>query len=511
MKNAVYKNAYIVTGLSVAERCLGFLYRIVLSRLIGAEGLGLYQVALSIFALVSTLTTGGIPITVSRLVAKHGASGDKKKEHGTLSAGLFLSLCLALPLGLVLGLFSGKMPLLFSDMRAAEVFQILLFGLCFSCVYAVVRGYFWGKKQFFVASLLEMTEEITMVIAGVLLLRGVDSPVAGAKMGAWALAIGDILSCLIAVVAFFSLGGRLSKPHGQLKPLYCSAMPVTAVRASGSLVNSAVAVLLPAMLIRAGFARGEAMELFGVVTGMVLPVLFIPATLIGSLSLVLVPELSADYHQKRRERLQKNIERGLRFSFLVACALLPFFFVLGEDLGRLAFASPTAGKIIARSCLILLPMSLTIISSSMLNSIGFERQTFLFFFCGAAALLLSVLLLPPLCGVYAYVVGLGLSYAVTATCNLVFLRKKCPIFEKRGGQVCVQLLFPALFGILPLSILGQLVLALCKRFLGQLLSLLVTAPILAVACLCYALATRLLPLPKRARKPRKTKAVSAFF
>ena len=51
MKSKVYANATIVTGLSVAERGLGFLYRIVLSRLIGAEGLGLYQVALSFFAL----------------------------------------------------------------------------------------------------------------------------------------------------------------------------------------------------------------------------------------------------------------------------------------------------------------------------------------------------------------------------------------------------------------------------------------------------------------------------
>lgn len=65
-KTTVYTTASLVTALSVAERGLGFLYRIVLSRLIGAEGLGLYQVALSLFSVFLTLGTGGIPVTVSR-------------------------------------------------------------------------------------------------------------------------------------------------------------------------------------------------------------------------------------------------------------------------------------------------------------------------------------------------------------------------------------------------------------------------------------------------------------
>ena len=78
MKKNIYRTAAVVTGLSIAERALGFLYRIVLSRLIGAEGLGLYQVALSVFSVFITLGTGGIPITVSRLISKNKAGGSAK-------------------------------------------------------------------------------------------------------------------------------------------------------------------------------------------------------------------------------------------------------------------------------------------------------------------------------------------------------------------------------------------------------------------------------------------------
>jgi LysM repeat protein len=147
MKNTVYKNASIVTGLSVAERGLGFLYRIVLSRLIGAEGLGLYQVALSLFGLFLTVGTGGIPITVSRMISKCKAEKDLQGEKNALSAGLLGCLLLSLPFALVFGLFGEKMTFLFSDTRSLPVFRILLIGLCLSCVYAVFRGYYWGNKN----------------------------------------------------------------------------------------------------------------------------------------------------------------------------------------------------------------------------------------------------------------------------------------------------------------------------------------------------------------------------
>ncbi len=504
----VYKNASIVTGLSIAERGLGFLYRIVLSRYIGAEGLGIYQVSLSLFTLLSTFAAGGIPVTLSRVIAKSNAEKNPAQGRETLSAGVALSLLISLPLSLLFWLFADEMTFLFSDIRSAKVLKILLVGLGFSGVYAVVRGYFWGNKQFLASSMIEMTEEIFMVLAGIALLKTTSSPFDGAKRAAWALAVADILSCLVALLCFFLAGGRFSAPKKELKPLFNASAPITSVRASGSLVNSAVAVLFPAMLIRSGLGEGQALGLFGVVTGMVLPVLFIPATLIGSLAMVLVPELSEDFYRKNEEGLKRNIGRGLRFAFLIACALLPFFFVLGEDACKIAFSDGTAGEIVKKSCVILLPMSLTMISTSILNSIGFEKQTFLYFFLGAAALLSSILLLPSIFGVYAYVIGLGGSYTVTALCNLLFLRKKCPFLFKRVGQVCVQLVFPALIAVLPLSLFGGLFRAFFLRFTGEVLSMLLTALALAIFTFLAYRVLRFLPSPKVfLRKSQKKKRI----
>ena len=92
MKRNIYQTATLVTILSVAERSLGFLYRIVLSRMIGAEGVGLYQVALSVFSVFVTIGAGGIPVTVSRLISKSKAEENGATENGVATSGVLFSL-----------------------------------------------------------------------------------------------------------------------------------------------------------------------------------------------------------------------------------------------------------------------------------------------------------------------------------------------------------------------------------------------------------------------------------
>ncbi|MBE5744792.1 MAG: hypothetical protein E7355_01500 [Clostridiales bacterium] len=512
-KTPLVTTASFVTALSIAERGLGFLYRVVLSRLLGAEGLGLYQVALSLFAVFLTLGTGGIPVTVSRFISKSKAAHTPWEEKGATSAGVALSLLLTLPFVLLFLFFPNISSPLFSDERGVPVFRILMLGLCFSSVYAVFRGSFWGNKRFLLPSVLEIAEESVMVLVGVLLLRNVSSPLQGAKLAAWAVVLSYLFSFTASFLAFLICGGRFSRPKKQLKPLFNATLPITSVRVGSSLISSAVAVLLPIMLVRAGASESEAITLFGIVSGMAMPVLFIPSTIIGSLALVLVPQLSEDYYAHRTQRLHQNLARGLTVAFLVACFLAPFFYAVGNQLGTLAFSQPLAGEVICKGSPILLPMSLAMISTSMLNSMGYERQTFFFYFIGAAAMLLCILFLPPVCGAYAYVIGLTVNFILNAVCNLWFLHKKCPNLFKtmattqRGaglraavkGGVCV----------LPLSLLGGLFYALFSRFCGVLLSVFFTSLSLffATAVLWCLLGV----LPVNQWKTRKKQAKRPVF
>ena len=512
MKNRIYTTASAVTALSVLERGLGFLYRIVLSRLIGAEGLGIYQVALSAFSLFLTIGTGGIPITVSRMIAKNKAENNPQGESGSVTAGFCLSLALTLPACLFFLLFGGKATFLFSDERCAEVFKILMIGLIFSSLYAVIRGSFWGNKQLLLPSVTELAEESVMVIAGVLLLQNVSTPFSGAIKAAWAVVISYFFSFTVSILCYLWKGGTISKPKNYLKPLFNATLPITSVRASSSFVNSAIAVLMPVMLIRAGATETQALQLFGVFSGMVLPVLFIPSTIIGSLSLVLVPELSEDFYKKEYEKVKTNVKRGLQAALLIACALIPFFYVFGEDVGKIAFANQKAGVLIKNSAFLLLPMSLTLISTGMLNSLGYEKQTFVYYFIGAAALLLCILSFTRVFGIYSYVLGLFLSFSLNALFNLLTLWKSCFKSKKRKGQVRVHACLVPIFLIFPLCLLGGIFNSVFKIFFSPLLCLFFSGLALAFCTFLLYACLQVLPLhsfvssfKKRHVKERKRK------
>lgn len=392
------------------------------------------------------------------------------------------------------------MHFLFSDARAFSVFRVLLLGLLFSSVYAVFRGYFWGNKNFLTPSLLEIGEEIVMVLAGVLLLQNVQSAHAGAVNAAWAVVISYLFSFSAALLCFLFHGGKFTAPKKTLKPLFVATAPITAVRAGGSLVNSAVAVLLPLMLLKAGYSSQESIRIFGVLSGMVIPVLFIPSTLIGSIALVLVPELSEDYYKGNRTRLKKNISRGLRFSFYLSCMLTPALFVLGKDLGRLAFSNVQAGQMITVGSFLLLPMCLSMMTTSTLNSLGFEKQTFLYYFIGAAAFLLCILFLPSVCGGYAYLWGLGFSFVISAACNIALLIKKGLIFEKPRGQVRVERGFFVVLLSFLIGVFGQICAVFLRLFFSASIAvLLTTICILSLACLGY-FALGILQFPARKKK-----------
>lgn len=499
---SVAATASFVTVLSVAERGLGFLYRIALSRLLGAEGLGLYQVSLSLFAVFLTIGTGGIPLCVSRLIAKSKAENDRRGESNALSAGLLLALLLTLPVTLLLEGCAQYLPFLFSDPRCVRPFKILLVGLALSALYAVFRGYFWGNDDFVLPSFLEIAEETVMVVCGVLLLQTVRDPLDGATKAAYAVLVSYAFSFTASAVCFFFRGGRLSSPKRALPPLLRAASPITAVRVGGSLLQSAIAVLLPTTLVRVGFTQSEAIKAYGVVSGMAMPVLFIPATVISSLALVLVPRLSEDFYRGNTARLYENIRKGLRISFLVACTLTPFFAVLGDEVGLLAFASVEAGAFIRAGAPLLIPLSLTMITTSILNSMGFERQTFVFYFLSAATLLLCVLLLPRVCGVYAYLWGMGASYCLNACCNLRLLTRKCKgVFSLRRVPTT---LYRALVAAVCAFGVGCALSPFFKRYCGETLAALAIGGCMA-ACLCALFfAFGLPPFPTRRKKRKKS-------
>ena len=420
-----FKAVAIVGIFNVLERIIGFVYRVFLSRQIGAEGLGIYQIAVSVFAVLLALTTSGIPVTVSRSIAKRRATGDMHAERNIVSAGFFLCVAISLPVFLIAMFFNKQFSFLFSDERVLPVFTILMPALIFSSVYSTIRGYFWGKQDYIPYSLVEFIEEISMVVIGIILVSFSSSAVDGASKAALALMLSYLISFACAVIFFIAKKGRLGSPYKMIKPIALTALPITGVRVSATMISSLIAVLLPLRLIYYGMKPAEAISQFGASYGMSFTLLFLPITIIGSVALVLVPELSEDLQKKDFAALNSKIEKAIKFAVVISCFLIPVYFVFGKEIGIILYDNEFSGVFLSYASILLLPMCMSQISTSLLNSLGMERRTLISYFIGAALMLICIIFMPKYMGIYSLILGLLLCYTVNAVIDLIFMRKVC--------------------------------------------------------------------------------------
>ena len=484
----LYRTAAVVTLFSAAEHCLGFLYRIILSRTIGPEGLGVYQAAYTVFAVFLTVSASGLPVTLSRVISRHRAHGNRVREQSAVSGAVLITLAFSLPITLALFLLRKPFSAVFADPRCADLFYILIAGLACTSVYSVIRGSFWGNKRFFAYSFIELVEEMIRIGVGVALLLTVTTGVYGANLAAVAVLVSYFCSFAIALVWFFLTGGKFRSPRGELRPLLASALPVTAMRTSSSLLSSLISVLFPLRMQAAGATAAHAMSEYGVVYGMVMPVMAIPCAFIGSIALVLVPELSEAFYRGKREQVTALTERALSATMLIACALIPFYLVCGKDVGILLYSNADSGQMLSACAFLLLPMSLTMIASSLLNSLGCEKHTLGIFLAGSVAMLLCTFFLPSLLGGGALLVGMACDACITTLLPLLLLRKKTG--KLRAGGTLLRL-FAAL---LPVTVLGALLHGVFMRWLGFLPALTLTVLSLLAGEAAMLSAFRLLDL-----------------
>lgn len=462
-----------MTIFSCVERFCGFIYRVFLSRTIGSEGVGLYQIALSVLGLFMTVTSSGIPITVSRTMIKYKEEGHAEKTGKVVTGGIFFAVVISLPITLLVLLKCPVVGLLFSDPRCESLLRIMIPGLTITSVYAVIRGTFWGNTQFLTYSVIELLEEAVMVVVGIILVNGITDPMQGATYAAYAVLISYIFSFVTSVITYFVKGGKLKSPAGELKPLFASATPITAMRTATSVINTLVAVLLPARLIRYGMSGDVAVSEFGRVYGMAMPLVFMPSTFIGSLALVLVPELSSNYYSGNYKTLKNNIEKAIKFSVFIVSLIIPPFLVLGRNVGNVIYADEIVGDYVRKGAITMLPMSLSIITTSILNSLNKEKRTLVYYLIGASALILSIMFLPKYLGVSSLILGMILSFSATAALNLIATKKVCPKKPQVIGYIAAATLI-----MLPSALFGLFLKGLLSKYTSDLLLLIVVTSVM---------------------------------
>lgn len=424
---SLFKTVFTITAFTIITRVLGFIFRIYLSRVLGTEELGIYQVSLSVFMVLLTIVASGLPLIISKLSAKYFAKKDGEKEGKLVSASLIIAAITSVILIVIVLVFKRLFSFLFTDERCYLILVAMLPAVLFSGIYNVFRGAMWGRSNYFCFCITELFEQIVRITICVVLLSfgiGSLSPSIGAALS---LSIACFLSMALSVVLYFVYGGKLRKPGGVYKEVLKSSTPITAVRFLSSLVQPIIALIIPARLIVAGYTSSQALSIYGVTIGMTMPLLFIPITIVGSLSTALIPDLSAAVESEDSSHIKNRITSSLIITMFIAFLMIPLFIGAGENIGLFFFNNITSGVLLSGAAWMTLPLALTNITSSILNALGMEVKSFINYLIGSIFLFLGICLLPGVIGIRALIVGMGVCVSVTSLLNLIMIKRKTKI------------------------------------------------------------------------------------
>lgn len=357
---------------------------------------------------------------VSRSTAVHNAEEDRRKNHGIVSAGLVISIILSTIITIIIFIAKPLFNFIFTDNTSYLVLLTLIPSLVFSALYAPVKGYLWGLEDFFAVSIVEVFEQVVKIIICVLLFAIIPNKNIPAGLS---LSIACIFSTLLGYVFYFKKGGKIINSKKEIKPLIKSSAPVTAIRFAGSLIPPLVSIVLPIMLVKAGYTDSQALSELGIVMGMTFPILTIPTTLVGSLAMALIPKLTILQEENNNSSLRNQIANSIKFTLFCCFIFVPIFYSLGVPMCNFLFNNSIAGLYLSKFAWIIVPMGISQISTSILNSLGEEKFVFKSYFISATTMLLSILILPKFIGISALLVALAVQNILVSIINMLKIKK----------------------------------------------------------------------------------------
>lgn len=442
--NKTAKSFGIVTSFSVATRLASFIFKMWMSRSLGAEIVGLYQIALSTLLMLFTITAGA-PTVLSRKIAE--ASGNLKKQNSLATASMIMGLCIS---AAICALFFGlgkKISPLFSNPDCLPIFFIMLPTLLTSTLYASLRSWFWGRKKFVAFSSTELVDEIVKIVLSIVFTGGLLSWLDGAQSIALAMTISDLACVVILIILFFLSGGRLTKPSG-FKDLTLKTIPLSATRIITSLGASLTAYILPKMLVKSGLTLAEATAQYGRVSGMALPLIMAPVAFISALSVVFVPDVAESRSKGDMDAVRAKMATSMLFAIVIACLFFAVYLPLGQSLGLLLFKDKEAGKFVSYCSFMLFPIA-TAPSDHAYAKLARQRAKHTSQHdCGGVAMIPCVLFMPKYIGVYAMALSTGTCFLLIAILNLIVLKKEVGSFINHKKNV------PMILLSVPLAVTG---------------------------------------------------------
>lgn len=484
----LFKAVFIITFFSILTRIIGFFIRIFMSRTLGAEIIGIYQIACSIMGVFLTIVSSGIPLTISRFSATFLAEKDYVKSSKTITSGTIISTLLAVVICIFTLIFKPLIIKLSSSELVVSVLIALLPTIIATSLNVGFKGYLWGLQKHFENCLVDFVEQIIKFVLIIALVSSSTSVEQGIVNCAISVSIACVVATTLSMLFYFKNKGRFSNPKGYFKPLLKKSTPITMLRIASSLGGMFISFIMPIMLVRVGYTSDQAISLFGIALGMTLPLLYLPNTLVGSLCTALIPDLAKLKAENNMQEFSKKVKTSFVFSVFISLFLVPCFCAVGKEIGSFVYNNELSGIMLQYSAMIMLPMGINDIASSVLNSLGFEVKSFKNYVFGSIFLILSIILLPKYFGIYSLLIGMAGSLTISGFLNLKMIKKELKIEKvilKETFEMCLFLIPSILINQFTFGILSKFF----TTFFSIALSSIIGAVFFVILCLIFKIFT----------------------
>ena len=305
-------------------------------------------------------------------------------------------------------------------------------------VHSCINGYFYGIKKAVVPSICQLSEQIVRVgsvylIYYICLQRGFTPTISFAVVG---LVIGESASMIVSLIAIKAHYHHILPPNYpsllQVKGkelltasshLLKLAVPLSLNRVIINFLMSVESIYIPNRLMLYGYDHATALSVYGILTGMSLPLILFPSAITGSICVLLLPAVSEADATGNRRAVVKAVHKSIKYGFLLGILFTTVFFLFGRFLGNLLYQNDTAGNFIMILGFLCPLMYIASTLSSILNGLGKTGLTFLYSMISLLVRLGFVFFLIPVLGINGYLWGLLTSQLVQTLLCMFAVRK----------------------------------------------------------------------------------------
>lgn len=317
MKNKFIKSTIILIIGGFVTKILGMIIKIVMTRIIGTEGIGLYSLISPTFILFIAISQLGLPTALNVLIAK--GSNTKK----LLSTAIIISLLIDLGIFIFL-LFSSNFISTHLLNEKRTIYSLLAMGLVFPFISIsnMLRSYFFAKERMLphvITNILEDTVKLILIITLLpyFLLKGLEYAVAFIVITNIASELTSIIIFIFLLPKFKATKKELTPNKETIKSLFSIAIPTTGSRLIGSIGYFLEPIILTFVLIKIGYSNKFIINEYGVINGYVLPLILLPSFFTAAISQALIPNISKGYSSKNYSFIQKRIKQAILASLVI--------------------------------------------------------------------------------------------------------------------------------------------------------------------------------------------------